>query len=81
MTTRDWIGPKEIGRVLEVTDRLGLHREGVRVPLDTEGKGRVSVENGKLVVVAPQEGDFDAFVAALEAAIRATPGVERVKRI
>jgi hypothetical protein len=80
MTRREWIGPREIARVLEVTDALGLHREGVRVPLDTADPAVVEVQAGKLVVIAPAVGDFEAFIAGLASVIRATPGVERVKR-
>lgn len=80
MTNQDWIGPKEIGRILAVTDELGLHREAVRVPLDTAGEGGATVTAGKLVVVAPSTGDFETFVQGLAEKIRATPGVERLKR-
>ncbi len=80
MTKQDWIGPREIGRILAVTDELGLHREAVRVPLDTAGEGSTTVTAGKLVVVAPATGDFDEFVAGLGQRIRETPGVERLKR-
>jgi hypothetical protein len=76
----DWIGPKEIGRILEATDGLGLHREAVRVPLDAEGAGRTAIEGGRLVITAPSDGSFDAFVAGLAERIRELPGVERLKR-
>jgi hypothetical protein len=77
----DWIGPRDIARILEVTDALGLHREAVRVPLDTAGAGAVAIEQGKLVVTAPADGTLDAFVAELADRVRALPGVERLKRV
>lgn len=76
----DGIGPREIGRILAATDALGLHREAVRVPLDAEGAGRVEIVAGKLVVIAPASGDFDAFVAGLAERVRALPGAAALKR-
>lgn len=59
-------GPQEIKRILEVVDDLGLHREAVLVPLDTAGEGRVRLmEPGKVEIVAPEEGDFESWVAGL----------------
>jgi len=80
METRDWIGPKEIGRILSVTDAMGLHREAVRVPLDCEEPDRLEIVSRVLVVVAPKTGAFDAWVDGLEARIKAVPGVHLLKR-
>ncbi len=78
--SRAWIGPREIALLLDVADRVGIHREAVRVPLDTEPDGRVAIENGRLLIVAPAAGDLAAFAAGLDAQIRALPGFERLKR-
>lgn len=68
----DAVGPPEIMRILAVTDALGLHREAVTVPLWTEGAGRLRVVRGsKLEITAPAQGDFEAWLAALPAAIGA----------
>jgi hypothetical protein len=77
---RKWIGPQEIGRILEAVHAAGVHLEAARVPLDAEGEGRVAIESGRLVVVAPARGDLDAFVATLPARIRALPGAGALKR-
>lgn len=58
-------------RILAATDALGLHREGVMVPLWTEKGGKLEVRGGKLRITAPSDGDFDAWVAALPDRIRA----------
>ncbi|MEN8148589.1 MAG: hypothetical protein ABFS86_02130 [Planctomycetota bacterium] len=62
-------GPKEIGRILELTDSLGLHREAVMIPLAPEGSGVVRIEGGRLVIHRPEEGDFDEWFATLPASI------------
>jgi hypothetical protein len=80
MTDRKWIGPQEIGRILEVVHALGIHLEAARVPLDADGAGSVRIEGGKLVIVAPATGDLDAFLAALPERIRSLPGATGLKR-
>lgn len=76
----DSVGPPEIGRILEVTDALGLHREAVTVPLWTEGQGRLRVTpGGKLEITAPAQGDFEAWLAALPATLAAMD-LSRVRR-
>jgi hypothetical protein len=64
-------GPKEIGRILEVTDSLGIHREAVMIPLRPEGAGVVRVEGSRLTILRPDEGDLDAWIASLPDAIAA----------
>jgi hypothetical protein len=72
-------GPKEIGRLLELTDGLGIHREAVMIPLAPEGTGVVRIEAGRLVIHRPLEGCFDDWFATLPAAIDAldTSGLKR----
>ncbi len=67
----DSVGPPEIMRILAVTDGLGLHREGVMVPLWTEKGGKLEVRGGKLRITAPSDGDFDPWLAALPERLRA----------
>ena len=52
-------------RILAVTDALGLHREGVAVPLWTEKGGKLEVRGGKVRITAPADGDFDAWLVGL----------------
>ena len=65
---------REMERIFEVTDRLGIHRESVVVPLGTRQGGRVRRRpDGKLELVADGE-DFEGWVARLEAELRALTG-------
>ena len=60
-------------RIFAVTDRLGIHRESVVVPLGTRTPGRVRRRpDGKLELTADAE-DFDGWVGRLEAELRALP--------
>ncbi len=67
----DSVGPPEIMRILAVTDALGLHREGVMVPLWTEKGGKLEVRGGKLRITAPADGDFEAWLSSLPDLLRA----------
>ncbi len=63
---------KEIERIFAVTDPLGISREALVIPLRTEHPGRVSImKDGKLEIVVERDGNFDEFIAALPARIRA----------
>jgi hypothetical protein len=65
----------EISRIFEVTDRLGIHREQVVIPLMPRSPGRVRrLPNGKLEIVVDAQADFDAWLAGLEAAIAGATG-------
>jgi hypothetical protein len=72
MGSMEAVGPREIGRILAVTDALGLHREAVQVPLWTEKGGKLAVRNGRLQITAPSDGDFEAWLARLPDLLRAT---------
>ena len=63
----DSVGPPEIMRILAVTDSLGFHREAMKIPLWTKGKGEILVKGQRLEISAPAEGDFEAWLAALPA--------------
>lgn len=66
---------REIQRIFEITDRLGVHREQLVIPLAPRHPGRVRrMPNGKLEIVVEKEGDFEAWLAGLEEEIRRTIG-------
>jgi hypothetical protein len=68
------ITQREMERIFEVTDRLGVHRESVVVPLAARAPGRVRRRpDGKLELVA-DAADFDGWVARLEGELRALLG-------
>jgi hypothetical protein len=71
----DAVTMREITRIFEVTDRMGIHRESVVIPLAPRHPGRVrKMPNGKLEIVVESEGSFDDWVAGLEAEIRKLQG-------
>ena len=66
---------REIQRIFEVTDRLGIHREQLVIPLAPRHPGRVRrMPSGKLEIVVEKDGDFEAWLAVLEDLIRAANG-------
>ncbi len=66
---------REIERIFEILDRLGISREAVVIPLRPAHPGRVRVlPNGKLEIVVESEEPFDTWLPALEAMIRQTLG-------
>jgi len=61
---------REIERIFEVTDRIGIHRENLVIPLAPRHPGRVRrMPNGKVEIVVEAEGDFAAWVEGLETEI------------
>ena len=70
----DAVGMKEINRIFEVIDALGIHREHVVIPLGT-GKGRVRrMPSGKLEIIVDAEVPFEEWVAGLPALIQTAQG-------
>lgn len=66
---------QEIAKIFEVTDRLGIHREALVIPLAPRHPGRVRrLPNGKLEIVVEAQADFDAWVAGLEEELRKVTG-------
>ena len=62
---------REIEAIFSVTDRLGLSREDLVIPLLPRHPGRVRRKpDGKLEIVVDAEADFATFLAGLEAEIR-----------
>lgn len=69
---------REIERIFEVTDRMGIHRETLVIPLAPRHPGKVRrLPNGKLEIVVESEGRFEDWVGGLEAEIRQLQGGER----
>jgi hypothetical protein len=65
----------EITRIFEITDRLGIHRENVVIPLAPRHPGRVRrMPNGKFEIVVEAEGAFEDWLAVLEAELRKLAG-------
>ena len=70
----DAVGMKEINRIFEVIDGLGIHREHVVIPLGT-GKGRVRrLPGGKLEITVDAEAPFEEWIEGLPALLRAAQG-------
>ncbi len=65
----------EIGRILAVTDALGIHREQVVIPLMPRHPGRLRrTPAGKLEIVVDSQADFEVWLAELPGQVRATWG-------
>jgi hypothetical protein len=71
------VGPAEIQKILDVTDRLNIHRERVAIPLGARPGGRLRVmAGGRLEIVVDADRPFDEWLAGLEVKIRETaPGL------
>ncbi len=62
---------QQINAILELTDRLGLSREWVEIPLSTATPGVVrKLDNGKLEIVIDADTPFDEWLTTLEAQIK-----------
>jgi len=62
---------REIEKIFEVTDRLGIHREQLVIPLAPRHPGRVRrTPAGKIEIVVEAQGSFDEWVAGLEEELR-----------
>ena len=67
---------REIQRIFEITDRLGIHREQLVIPLGPRHPGRVRrMPNGKIEIVVEKDGDFEAWLPTLEDEIRKAAGL------
>jgi len=57
---------KQITQILELTDRLGLDREWVEIPLSSETPGVIrKLPNGKLEIIVDADQPFDEWLASL----------------
>ncbi len=62
---------KEIERIFEVIEPMGISREAIVIPLRPESPGRVTIrKDGKLEIVVEQNADFDEWIKILEGLIR-----------
>jgi hypothetical protein len=62
---------REIEAIFSVTDRMGLSREELVIPLLPRHPGRVRRRpDGKLEIVVDAEADFATFLAGLEGEIQ-----------
>ncbi|TKB75059.1 MAG: hypothetical protein E8D46_03985 [Nitrospira sp.] len=62
----DVVSFKQISRILEVTDLLGLNREWVEIPLSPETPGIVRrLPNGKLEIIVDAEQPFEDWLKSL----------------
>lgn len=62
---------KEIEAIFEVTDRLGLSREWIEIPLSPESPGKVKkLQNGKFEITVDAEVPMDQWVAIMEAELQ-----------
>ena len=60
---------REIEAIFEVTDRMGLSREELVIPLAPRHPGRVRrMPDGKLEIVVDSEADFVEYVAGTRGA-------------
>ncbi len=72
----DVVSFQQISRILEMTDRLGLNREWVEIPLSPASPGVVrTLPNGKLEIVVDADQPFDQWLDALPARIKEVRGV------
>jgi uncharacterized protein YidB (DUF937 family) len=63
---------KQITQILDLTDRLGLNRESVEIPLSAETPGVVrKLPNGKLEIVVAADQSFEEWLGSLEPKITA----------
>jgi hypothetical protein len=71
-TMQGMVSFKQITQILELTDRLGLNREWVEIPLSAETPGVVrKLQNGKLEIVVAADQPFDEWLDSLEPKIAA----------
>lgn len=58
---------REIEKIFQVTDRLGIHREKLVIPLGPRHPGRARrMPGGKIEIVVEAQDDLDQWLAALE---------------
>ena len=71
-TMQGMVSFKQITQILELTDRLGLNREWVEIPLSAETPGVVrKLQNGKLEIIVAADQPFDEWLDSLEPKIAA----------
>lgn len=64
------VGMREMDAIFQVTDRLGISREEIEVPLGPERPGKIRrLPNGKWEIVVDSEVPIDEFLSLVEAEI------------
>jgi len=72
---RDAVSFSQIEQILEILDDRDINRELIVIPLGCQDPGGVSkLSGGRIKVVVPESGDFDAWVEAIEPEILAALG-------
>ncbi|HEY5594313.1 MAG TPA: hypothetical protein VIL61_04050 [Nitrospiria bacterium] len=65
------VGMKQINAIFEVTDRLGINREWIEIPLGPESPGRVKkLPNGKYEITVDAEVPIEQWITAMEAELK-----------
>lgn len=71
----DAVTLREIQRIFEITDPMGIHRESLVIPLAPRHPGRVrKMPNGKIEIVVDGQADFEQWLAELPAELRKVVG-------
>lgn len=66
---------QQITQILEVTDRLGLSREWIEIPLSAESPGVIrKLPNGKIEIVVDADMPFAEWLSGVEAQLRPLAG-------
>jgi hypothetical protein len=66
---------REIQRIFEVTDALGIHREMVVIPLRPRHPGEVRAKpGGRIEIVVESETPFEEWISGLADEIRKATG-------
>ena len=62
---------QEIQRIFEITDRMGIHRELLVIPLRPRTPGGVRrLPNGKIEIVVDAQAELGGWLLGLEAQLR-----------
>jgi len=65
------VGMKEINAIMEVTDRLGLNREWIEIPLGPESPGKVrKLPNGKFEIIVEAEVPLEEWLTTMEGKLK-----------
>ncbi len=61
------VGMKQINAIFDVTDRLGINREWIEIPLGPETPGAVKkLPNGKYEIIVDAGVPIEAWVSVME---------------
>jgi hypothetical protein len=69
--TLQMVSFQQISRILDVTDALGVNREGVEISLSPESPGAICrLTNGKLAIIVDADQPFDQWLNTLSTQIQ-----------